>query len=151
MHHMHATKVVSIGFAEAILDNASLTTAEIDTLGWNHISIYVRVGTTDIAMAALAVTESDTSGSGHANITGTVWGTAVDIDGTTTALPAATDDNKFEVCHIDLRGRKRYIDTTITAGNGTSGSWLFAFAILSEPTIGPNSSSEMGAEHVCIV
>ncbi len=151
MHPMLSTKVSAMVFPTAITDDGSATTTEIDTKGWDFLSVYVYVGTTDVAMAALAVTESDTSGSGHSNITGAVWGTATDIDGNTTALPSATDDNKFEVAHIDLRGRKRYVDVTATAGDGTAGTWIYGFYILSKGASGPNSSSEMGAEHVVVV
>src|SRR5690606_21053070 len=90
-------KFVSVTPPAAISDNATLTTGEIDTLGWDHLMIVVYLGAMDIAMAALSVTESDSSGSGHANVTGLVWGTSTNIDGSTSALPSATDDNTFQV------------------------------------------------------
>lgn len=116
-------KLVSVTPPAAIVDDSSFTTAEVDTAGWDHARIVVYVGATDIAMAALKVTESDTSASGHADVTGAIFGTSADIEGSTSALPSATDDNKFFVVDLDLRGRKRYLDVVATAGNGSTGTY----------------------------
>ncbi len=124
-------KWVSITPPEAIRDNSSYTTAELDTAGFDYAEIVVYLGATDIAFTAATVTESDTSGSGHANVTGLIYGTSTDIDGATSALPTATDDNKFFVFEVDLRKRKRYLDLTLTIGDGTSGGFAVAFARLS--------------------
>lgn len=141
-------KWVAITPPVAIVDNASWTTTEVDTLGWDYAEIVVLLGATDIAMAALAVTESDTSGSGHANVTGLVWGTSSNIAGSTSALPSATDDNTFQVAQIDLRGRKRYLDLTMTAGNGTAGTYAVALCRLSRGAIAPNTAAEAGADEI---
>lgn len=141
-------KFVSITPPAAIVNNASYTTAEIDTAGWEHLTIVVQLGATDIAMTALTVTESDTSGSGHASVTGLVWGTSTNLDGSTSALPSSTDDNKFQVAQIDLRGRKRYIDLTATIGNGATGAFFTAFAILERGEVAPSSISGMGCDEV---
>lgn len=141
-------KLVSITPPAAISDNATLTTAEIDTLGWSYLTVIVYEGATDIAMTALAVTQSDTAGSGHANITGLVWGTSTNIDGVTSALPIATDDNLFQVAQIDLKGKKRYIDVTATTGDGAAGSFVTILGILSRPQVSPTSASEAGANEI---
>lgn len=141
-------KLVSITPPAVISDNATLTTGEIDTLGWSHLTIIVYEGATDIAMAALSVTQSDTSGSGHANITGLVWGTSTNIDGSTSALPSATDDNLFQVAQIDLKGKKRYIDVTCTTGDGAAGSYVGILGILTRPQVSPTSASEAGANEI---
>lgn len=141
-------KLVSITPPAAISDNATLTTAEIDTLGWSYLTIIVYEGATDIAMAALSVTQSDSAGSGHAAITGLVWGTSTNIDGTTSALPSATDDNLFQVAQIDLKGKKRYIDVTATTGDGAAGSFVTILGILSRPQVSPTSASEAGANEI---
>ena len=141
-------KTVSITPPAAISDNATLTTTEIDTLGWSYMTIIVYLGATDIAMAALSVTQSDTAGSGHANITGLVWGTSTNIDGTTSALPSATDDNLFQIAQIDLKGKKRYIDVTATTGDGTAGAFVTILGILSRPQVSPISASEAGANEI---
>ena len=141
-------KTVSITPPAAISDNATLTTTEIDTLGWSYMTIIVYLGATDIAMAALAVTQSDTAGSGHANITGLVWGTSTNIDGTTSALPSATDDNLFQIAQIDLKGKKRYIDVTATTGDGAAGAFVTILGILSRPQVSPISASDAGANEI---
>jgi len=148
MKPLQHVKYVSMTPPAAIIDNASATVAEVDTLGWDNLTIVVQVGATDIALTALAVTESDASGSGHANVTGLVYGTSTDIDGNTSALPAATDDNGFFIFNIDLRGRKRYIDLTATVGDGTAGAFLAIFGILSTGESGPVSVAGMGATGV---
>ena len=124
-------KFVMITAPAAIVDDASLTTTEVDTAGWDYARVCVVVGATDIAMTALAVTESDTAGSGHANVTGLVYGTSTNVAGSTSSLPSATDDNKCFVFEIDLRNRKRYLDLTATVGNGAAGAFVMAFALLS--------------------
>ena len=141
-------KTVSITPPAAISDNATLTTTEIDTLGRSYMTINVYLGATDIAMAALSVTQSDTAGSGHANITGLVWGTSTNIDGTTSALPSATDDNLFQIAQIDLKGKKRYIDVTATTGDGAAGAFVTILGILSRPQVSPISASEAGANEI---
>jgi len=141
-------KYVAITPPAALIDNASATTAEIDTQGWDYLTIVAHLGATDIAMTALKVTESDTTGSGHADLTGLVYGTSTDIDGSTSALPTATDDNGFFVFNIDLRARKRFIDVTATVGDGTSGAYLTIIGILSRGDTAPTSVSGMGATGV---
>lgn len=141
-------KVVAITPPAAISDNATLTTTEIDTLGWSYMTVIVALGATDIAMAALSVTQSDTAGSGHAAITGLVWGTSTNIDGSTSALPSANDDNLFQVAQIDLKGKKRYIDVTATTGDGAAGSFVTILGILSRPQVSPTSASEAGCNEI---
>lgn len=123
-------KVVSVTPPAAIVDDSAYTTAEIDTAGYDYCTVVAYLGATDIAMAALSVTESDTSGSGHAAVTGLVYGTSENIAGSTSSLPSATDDNKFFSFEIDLRGRKRYLDVSATAGDGAAGTFCTIFAIL---------------------
>ena len=96
-------------------------------------------------MTALTLTESDTAGSGHANITGAVYGTSADIEGSTSTLPTSTDDNGIFGFEVDLRSRKRYIDLTATVGNGTNGAYLTVISRLSRAKICPgNTLSEKG-------
>jgi hypothetical protein len=132
-------KFVAITPPGAIVDNAAFTTAAIDTKGFAHLTIIVHFGAMDIAMAALKVQESDDSGmSGAADITGTVGGTSF-------TLPGATADNQFWAFHINLKGvRKRYIDLVATGGDGTSGTYLTAFAILSRAQEYPDTAAERG-------
>lgn len=141
-------KMVAITPPQAIVDDASWTTTEVDTYGYDYCTIYVLLGATDIAMTALTVTESDTAGSGHASVTGLVFGTSTNTDGSTSTLPSATDDNKFFAFEIDMRGRKRYLDLTATIGNGSLGGYLVAWAVLERAESGPNSATERGCSQI---
>ncbi len=144
-HQIENYKLMSITPPAAIVDDASATTAEIDMKGWDHARIVVALGATDIAMTALSVTESDTTGSGHAAITGAVFGSSLDIDGNTSALPSATDDNGFFVVDIDMRGRKRFLDVVATAGNGSAGTYIAIHAELFRGDVMPVTVAGHGA------
>lgn len=153
MNFIQQSKLVSITPPAAIVDNASYTTAAIDTFGFNKLRVTVYLGATDIAMTALKLQESDDSGmASAADITGAVYGTSANPDtGTTSALPSATDDNKFFVFYVDLAGRKRYIDLVATAGNGSEGTFLAAFADLYNANDTPTTAAERGAAANLIV
>jgi len=131
-----------------IKDNAAFTATEIDTKGFKHCTIAIQVGATDIAMAVLKVQESDTSGSGFADVTGLVYGTSTNTAGDTSALPTATDDNDIFLFDIDLRGRKRYLKVAATAGDGTNGTYLSGMALLTQAEIGPTTAAGKGANQV---
>lgn len=143
---LHDSKFVQVIAPVAIVDDASWTTLEIDTLGYNYATIIFNLGATDIAMAALKVQESDTSGSGFADISGADADGGTDIDGVTAALPSATDDGNLIVFQIDLRGRKRYLDLVATAGDGAAGTFGSAVAVLSCGDLAPESVSGAGCE-----
>jgi hypothetical protein len=136
-------KFVMITAPGAKLDDASATTPSIDTAGYAYCRIFVVLGDTDIAMAALKIQESDDD-STYADVTGLVYGTSADIAGSTSALPSATDDNKCFAFEVDLRGRKRYLDLVATAGNGSTGTYLTAFALLSRASDVPVTKTERG-------
>ena len=94
-------KLVSVTPPAAIIDDAAVTTASINTVGYDYAMIVVYTGASDIAMTTLAIQESDTDGS-FGNITGLVWGTSANIDGDTSALPSASDGNKFQMAQDPL-------------------------------------------------
>lgn len=115
-----------------IKDNASWTATEIDTLGFDYLTLSINLGATDIGMAALKVQESATSGSGGTDVTGLIFGTSNNTGGSASTLPSATDDNKMFAFQMPLQGkRQRYITLVATAGNGTAGTYLSGQAILS--------------------
>lgn len=145
-----AEKLVSMIPPQAIKDNASWTCAAVDCRGFGHARIIVYLGATDIALAALTLTESDND-SDYSNVTGAIVGTSQALDGSASNLPSATDDNKFWIFDVDLRGRKRYLKLTATAGDGTTGTYLTALAILSQPEVAPDTTAEMGAAEVLTV
>lgn len=125
-------KYVVITPPAAIVDNASITTASVDTRGFDYAVIRVMMGATDIAMSALKVQESNDDGStdSYADVTGLVFGTSTNLAGSTSAVPSATDDNKMFAMYVDLRGRKRYLDLVATGGDGAAGAYFVAWAEL---------------------
>lgn len=131
----------------AIVDNASFTTNSIDTAGFGYLQVVVTVGALDIAMTALKLQTSDTDGS-YADLTGAIFGTSTNIDGSTSALPSATDDNKIFVIEVDLRGKKRFFDLVATMGDGTVGGFVSAIAILSKGDISPLTAAGSGCDEV---
>ncbi len=151
MNEAQLVKYVAMTPPAAIIDDDDAAVAEVDTKGWDYLTIVVSLGATDIAMTALAVTESDATGSGHANVTGLVYGTSTDIDGNTSALPSATDDDGVFVFQVDLCGRKRYIDMTATIGDGAAGTFITILGILSRGDVGPTTVAGMGAAGVLAV
>lgn len=146
MIHSLNQKIVAITPPGAIVDDAAFTTTAIDTKGFSHLTIVVFFGAMDIAMAALKAQESDDSGmSGAADISGTVGGTDF-------TLPSDTKDNTFWAFDINLKGnRKRYIDLVATGGNGSTGTYMTAFAILSRGAELPSSAAERGFDTVVSV
>jgi hypothetical protein len=133
-------KIVAVNPPAAILDNASATTSVIDTLGFNFCTIYIMLGATDIALAALKVQEADAAASATALTSG------ADISGLdyAAALPDASADNAIYAFDIDLRGRKRYLDLVATAGDGSAGTYLTAWAVLSRGQEVPVTATQRG-------
>lgn len=138
MIHAVQQKLVFIIPPQAIVDATSWTTAEIDVKGFDWATIYFALGALDIAISALELTESDTTGSGHAAISGTDFDGDTDIAGATATLPSATDDDKVWAWDLDLGRRKRFLDMTATIGDGSAGGYAVAWAELSRgenPTV----------------
>lgn len=131
----------------AIVDNASFTTASIDTLGYDYLTVKVIIGATDIAFTALKLQTSDTDGS-YGDLTGALYGTSTNTDGSTSTLPSATDDNKVFVFEVDLKGKKRYFDLVATIGDGAAGGYMCAIAELTRGTNQPTSATERGAAQI---
>ena len=147
MNALQQTKVVNVIPPVAIVDNASWTTTEIDTKGYDACAIYINLGASDIAMTALKVQESDTSGSGMADITGLVYGTSTlptADGGATSALPSATDDGTVFAFFISLQGRKRYLDVVATAGDGAAGTFASGIAVLYKAEQVPTTATDRG-------
>ena len=144
MHELQQTKVVNLTPPGALVDDASLTVAELDTIGYNYLTIMLVLGATDIACSACKLTESDTTGTGHADISGADFDGDTESDGTTAALPSATDDDGVFAWELDLKSRERYIDATITVGDGTAGGYYSVVAILSRAKESPVTPTQRG-------
>ena len=127
---LQSVKYFNVTPPAAIIDNASATTNSVDTLGFSKATFIVSLGALDIAVVALKLQESDTDSS-YADVTGAIFGTSADPTGTTTTLPAATDDNKMYAIFVNLNGRKRWLDMVITLGDGAAGTYVSCLCILS--------------------
>ncbi len=144
-------KLVRVTSPAAIVDDAALTCQVIDTQGFNYCRIVVFVGATDIAVSSMKVQEADaasdaTTLTSGADITGTVFGTATNDAGSTSAVPSATDDNKFFTWEIDLRGRKRYLQPAVTGGNGSTGAYFAVWAELYRGEQVPTTAAQKGVD-----
>lgn len=134
MIDLQNVKVVEAIRPAAIVDNTAFTSAEVDTLGFDSALGVFHYGTSDIALAALGLEESDTSGSGFAAVS----------DFTFSTLPGATDDGKLYGFHVDLTKRKRYLKITATAGDGSAGTYASAVMVLGRAKIGLSSATLRG-------
>lgn len=147
MKPLQEVKYINL-IADMTVDNGAFTTTEIDAAGYNYATIIAAFGNVPANVAAMTVTESDTTGSNHSAFI--TMGTTAAIDGATTALPtAAGGDGDIIVFEIDLTGRKRFLDLTCTAGNGSgTATELAAVCILSQGKIAPTTEAGRGADQI---
>lgn len=139
MNYLQDVKTVYITKPGAIVDNAAFTTDTIDTKGFSKGRIVVGLGALDIAIAALKLRQSDDSGMvGAEDVEG------ADFSVAPLTLPSATDDNKLYAIHIDLRGKKRYLDLTLTGGDGAAGTYAIAWVDLYGAAEHPNTATKRG-------
>lgn len=138
------SKIVRVVSPGAIVDNTTPTATVIDTLGYDWCDVYVDLGATDIAVAALKLQESEVSGSGEVDITGANFATGTLTSGDAAALPSATDDNRWFAFRVDCRARKRYLNLVLTGGDGSAGAYFCAFAILSRAAQAPSTMAQRG-------
>ena len=132
-------KFVAITPPGAIVDNAAFTTAALDTKGFRWITIIVLLGALDIAVAAMKLQESDDSGmSGATDVPG------ADFSIAPATVPAATDDNKAYAIQINTLGRKRYLDLSLTGGDGTAGTYATVIALMSRAEQTPRDAPARG-------
>jgi hypothetical protein len=136
-------KIVVVTPPAAIVDNAAVTTASIDTKGWDWCDIYVVVGATDIAVAVLKLREADDD-STYSDVTNGNFATGTLPSGSSASLPSATDDNHVFAFRKDCRKGKRYLDVSLTGGDGAAGAFFAVFALLSRGKEAPNTSAERG-------
>jgi len=150
MDKLQQVKYVKCIGSEGQVDNSAITSTVVDCAGFDHATFIIDVGTTDVAMTALKVQEADaktsaTALTSGADVTGLVWGTSTDPDsGSTSSLPSDTADNTLYAAHVDLKTRKRYLQIQATAGNGTTGTAVNAYCILSKAGVGPYNASTRG-------
>lgn len=150
MNHAQRSKLVIVTSPQAIINNASATTASVDTLGFDYVKFTLILGATDIALTALKVQEADAD-SGYADVTGLVYGTSTNTAGTTSTLPSATDDNKGFSFLVDMRGRKRWLDLVLTVGSGSTGAYVTVIAELYRGESIPSTAALRGMAQELLV
>lgn len=153
MNLLQQNKTVIAVAPTALVKNASVTSATIDTLGFNEAEFCVVYGTTDVATTVLKVEESDAANmSGATDVTGLIWGTSINPDtGTTATLPTSSDGSKLWKAFLALNGRKRYLRVVVTLANGTNGAYVAGICNLTKGNDTPTSATERGAASNLIV
>jgi hypothetical protein len=145
MFNLQDFKFVNTTPPAAIIDNAAAVTAALDTKGFDSACFIVQLGALDIAVSAMKLQESDASGSGFVDITG------ADFSVSPLTLPAATDDNKIYAVFVNLVGRKRYLDLSLTLGDGSTGTFVAVLAILGRGQNVPSTATLRGLGQQAIV
>ncbi len=148
MIHLQNVKFLNLIPPVAIKDNAAFVTTEIDTKGYDYATFVVNLGVTDIAMAALKITECATSGGSFTDVTGLDADGDTDTDGATSTLPTATDDGGVFVFEVDLRNTERFLDLSATAGDGSAGTYASGVCILSRAHDVPVTAAERGCLNI---
>ena len=139
MNHIEGTKTVA-KVSVAVAANATHS-HEIDTLGADYASIDVvfsqfTAATTSYA-SVLKLQQSDTAGSGQADVSGY----------TITAGAGATTGGTGAVArfNVDMRGKKRYLTVVTTPGNAAT---VASVARLSKLEDMPITAADMGVNNV---
>jgi len=151
MNPLQQSKYVAAIKPAAILDNTSATATVVDTTGYDYATVIVQLGATDIAVTALKLQASSTSGGTYADITGATFDGGSGMGGATLALPSATDDGQTCVFQVDMRGKNPFLKVVATFGDGTSGGFIAAVAVLSRGKIAPTTSTGAADGDVCRV
>jgi len=133
-------KLVGVTPPAAIIDNAAAVTAAVDCLGARFVTFIVYLGALDIAVAVMKLRESNDDGSldAYADVPN------ADFSVLPATLPGASDDNHFFAIQVPMLGRKRYLDLSLTLGDGSAGTYVTVFAILSELETAPSTASDRG-------
>ena len=119
MQNLAATKAAIMVSPQSATDP---TESYVDTLGFDSALVLISLGATGASgISALKLQESDASGSGYTDIVDFDGdSTYTDIEGSTLALPGAGNDDEVWVVHIDLRGRKRYLQCVVDSATNAS-------------------------------
>ena len=151
MNELQHCKFVSAVKPAAILDNTSATADVIDCRGFDFLTVVVQLGATDIAMTALKLQNSSASGGTYADISGATFAGGSGLGGATLALPSATDDGQTCVFQLDMRGKDPFVKLVATFGDGSTGGFVAAVAILSRAKFPPITSATTADGDVCLV
>jgi hypothetical protein len=120
----------------AIVDNAAVTTASVDAIDAGWVTFEIIFGAMDIAVSALKLREADDD-STYSDVPLADFS----VDGT---LPSATADNTIVAVQVNMLGRKRYLDLSFTAGDGSAGTYSVVLARLSRMATTPSTAADRG-------
>jgi hypothetical protein len=136
---IYATQSKSINVAPpgALVNGASVTCTAVDRSGFDYAFFRVVLGSTDAALTALKLQESDDNSS-WSDIAG------LDYSVSPATLPTASDDNHIFGFDVDLRGRKRYLKPVITVASGSNGAYMAVVAELSRAEETPHDAASRG-------
>jgi hypothetical protein len=144
MIHAQNTKYVNVLDPVSKATGAYTMDNVIDTLGYDYAVVIFHIGAVAGATSELHLEQSDT-GSGDwttAGVTAFDFDGGKESDGTTAALPSATDDDSMFVFEVDCRGLQRYLRVEATA-DGTN--LTSCVAILSRAAETSNVPADRGA------
>lgn len=118
-------------------DNTAITSAIIDTAGYNACELVIVTGTNTDSNATFAVTVAESDAS---NMSGSNAVAASQLVGTT-ALASFQFDDDVECRKIGYFGTKRYVQLTVTpSGNDSGNIFLAGVAVLGCPATGPTAN-----------
>jgi len=132
-------KTVVLTPPAAIVDNAAITTAILDAIDAGWVTFEAIFGAMDIAVSVMKLTESDDSG-----MSGATDVPLGDFSVSPATLPSATDDNNVFAVQVNMLGRKRYLDLSLTVGDGSAGTFVVVLARLSRLSTIPSTAAGRG-------
>ncbi len=136
MHNLYSNALPVQALSSQTVQTGTVNGTAVDTGVYNNnfrdVLFVLTSGTLTDGTYAVAVEESDSSGSGYA---------AVDASRVLGSLPsfAATDDNTVK--YVGARPTKRYVRITVTATSATTGGVLSATAVLGNGSLHPVARS----------
>jgi hypothetical protein len=137
MIYATTSKTINVAPPGALVNDASVTVTAVDRKGFDYALVRVILGSTDIALTALKLQESDDN-STWTDIPG------LDYSVSPATLPTAGDDNHVFSFDVDLRGRKRYLKPIVTVGNGSAGAYVAVLADLFRAEQTPHDATSRG-------
>jgi hypothetical protein len=131
------SKTINVAPPGALVNNASVNCSAVDRKGFDYASIRVALGSTDAALTALKLQESDDD-STWSDIPG------LDYSVSPATLPTTANANGIFTFDVNLIGRKRYLKPVITVGSGTNGAYVTVQADLSRAEQTPHDATSRG-------
>ncbi|MEO8650611.1 MAG: hypothetical protein ABI539_15720, partial [Acidobacteriota bacterium] len=117
------------------------------TKGVRELLFIVQFGAMDIAAAAFKLQESESS-----NMSSPTDVPGADFSVLPLTLPSATADHFIFLVHVSNRGnRKRYLDISLTGGDGSAGSYAAGVVLCAKEETTPSTVALQGASQAAYV